>query len=378
MNHPSHAAALLAGLALVAVPLTVGQVPSVLAQELVTGEVSGEAAGEAAGGLATDPEAVDGVLARASAAGGSLPREGELVVVSFGETGPSISRMEVAFGEQGVRILREGGTEVGRVDGQGFLRSSSRLLQVGGVEQVPVSSERLHAKYDAAVGAPVPLDTGLAVAVSLSERATGTLRETLYADQITGLVVRRETYGRDGAPVRTVAYTRLEVAERPPAMPRARGRDVQEHQVTAADPDLLRADGFVIPTSLPRGYELTTVLEVPDAVVPTLHLIYADGLYSLSVFQQRGRMKPTATAGASELRTATGGAVWRWPGSEPRRIIWSGDGATFTALADTPTDELLDAIVGLPTDPPPSILGRLDRGLSRVARWVSPKDRSTT
>lgn len=374
MSRPSHAAALLAGLAVVAVPLIVEPMPSAPVRELVAGQAAGEPAGEPA----TDPGAVDGVLARASAARASLPREGELVVVGFSETGPSISRMEVAFGDGGVRIRREGGTEVGRVDGQGSLRSSPTLLQVGGVEQVPVSSERLHAKYDAALGAPLPLDTGLAVAVSLSERETGTLRETLYADQVTGPIVRRETYGRDGAPVRTVAFTRLEVAERPPSVPRARGRDVQAHEVTTADPELLREDGFVIPASLPRGYELTTVLEVPDAVVPTLHLIYVDGLYSLSVFRQQGRMRSTATVGASELRTPTGGAVWRWPGSEPRRIVWSGDGATFTALADTPTDELLDAIVGLPTDPPPSILGRLDRGSSRVARWVSPKDRSTT
>lgn len=325
-----------------------------------------------------DETAVDAVLERAVAANGSLPHEGDLVVVSFSEEGPRIARLDVAFGDEGVRIARESGTEFGRVDGQGFLRSSSRLLQVGSVERVPVQLGRLHGKYAAAVGAPVELDTGRAVPVTLHERQTTVLREVLYADEETGLIVRRETYGRDGRPVRTVAYTSLELVERLPTMPSASGLEVQEHEVTAADASALRDADFVIPDSLPLGYELVTALEVPGARVPTLHLIYGDGMYTLSLFQQQGRMKQTATAGATELRTSTGGAVWRWPGSEPRRIVWSGEGATFTVLADTPTDELLEAIAGLPTDPSPSTLERLDRGLTRVGRWLSPKDRSDT
>jgi hypothetical protein len=346
---------------------------------LGTGSMPAVVAQDAEVVAAGDPEAiVDEVLERAANANRTLPHEGGLVVVSFSETGPRIAQMEVAFGDEGLRILREGGTEVGRVGGRGFLRSSSTLLQVGGVEQVPVSLGRLHTKYDTTVTDPVTLDTGPAVPLALRERATGTLREVLYADVETGLIVRRETYGRDGEPVRTVAYTHLAVTDQLPSMPRALGRDVEQHEVTAADADARRDEGFLIPESLPLGYDLVTALEVPGAHVPTVHLIYADGLYSLSVFQQQGRMKSTVIAGASELRTPTGGAVWRWPGSEPRRIVWSGEGVTFTALADTPTDELLEAIAGLPTDPPPSILGRLDRGLSRLARWVSPNDRSNT
>jgi hypothetical protein len=350
---------------------------------LAPGLVADTAATPDVGAVASPDEegaerAVDLVLERAATANRSVPHEGDLVVVSFSETGPRIARMEVAFGDEGLRIVREGGTEVGRVDGRGFLRSSSTLLQVGGVERIPVALDRLHSKYAAVVGEHLDLDTGPASSVTLKERETGTLREVLYADEATGLIVRRETYGRDGSPVRTVAYIRLRVAEGAPSMPRAAGREVVEHEVASADAAGLRDIGFVIPSSLPGGYDLVMVLDVPGAHVPTLHLIYADGMYSLSVFQQRGRMKPTATAGASELRTPTGGAVWRWPGSEPRRIVWRGEGATFTALADTPTDELLEAIAGLPTDPPPSILSRLDRGLSRVARWISPTDRSDT
>lgn len=373
---------LVLGLALgsaAAVGVFVG-VPEASWTENATRAISGS--GEARSAAVT-PSAeladVDALLSRAVAANGALPHEGELVVVTFGAEGPQISRSEVAFGNEAVRIARQGGSEVGRVDGRGFLSSSSTLLQVGGVERVPLRLNRLHGKYAASIDDDaIELDTGPARAVTLHERETGTLREVLYADETTGLIVRRETYDREARPVRTVAYTDLDVVADAPVMPSTSGREVQEHEVAAADADALRADGFVVPASLPVGYELLTVLTVPEARVPTLHLVYGDGMYTLSVFQQQGRMKQTATEGALELRTPTGGTVWRWPGSEPRRVVWSGDGATFTALTDTPTDELLAAISGLPTDPAPSILERFGRGLSRMARWIPTNDRSDT
>lgn len=332
----------------------------------------------AAGDVDVDVGRVDALLERAVGASRSLVRAGELVVVTFGDDGPRIDRSEVVLGGDGVRFAREGGTEIGRIEGRGFLRSASTLLQVGGVERVPVQLGRLHGKYTVTLGAAVELDTGPATPIALHERDGAVLRETLYADGATGLIVRRETYGLDGLPRRTVAYTRLEAVEQPPTMPQASGRQVRHHRVTAADAGALRADGFVVPASLPRGYELTTAITIPEAHVPTLHLIYGDGLYTMSVFQQRGRMKAAATDGATGIRTVDGGAVWRWAGSEPRRVVWNGDGATFTALTDMPTDELLATLTGLPTDPPRSTLSRLDRGLRKLLPWMSPSNGSDT
>jgi sigma-E factor negative regulatory protein RseB len=90
----------------------------------------------------------------------------------------------------------------------------------------------------------------------------------------------------------------------------------------------------------------------------------------LSLFQQPGRLAPAAVDGAATLRTADGGAVWRWPGSEPRQVVWQGGGHVFTALSDAPTDEILEVVAGLPADPPPSILTRLRRGLDRMGTWL--------
>jgi hypothetical protein len=327
--------------------------------------------------LDTDEE-VDGALARAVQASHEVPHVGRVTIVSFSDQGPQITEIDLTRGAGDLRVQRDGGWELGRADGDAFLRSTDTLLRVGGVEHLPAQLDRLRAKYEPSLGASVVLDTGMAREVHLSELATGLRRETLHVDDVTGLIVRRETYGRDGRPVRVVAYTSLDVGPRTVVLPAPDGRVVVDHRLSAGALAGLRATGFVLPDRLPRGYELIAALEVAGARVPTVHAVYGDGLYTLSVFQQRGRMARTAVRGASELVTEDGGAVWRWPGSEPRKMVWSGDGGTFTVLTDAPTDEVLTAIAGLPTDPPPSTLDRLARGMARVGRWFWPMDRSDT
>lgn len=320
---------------------------------------------------------VDRALVRAVQASRDIPSRGRVTVVSFGERGPQITELDLARGEGSIEMVGDGGYRVGRVGGTAFLRSSEQLLRVGGAERVLTQLDRLQTKYDAALGETAELDTGPALPVRLTEHATGQLREVLYLDDHTGLVVRRETYDRAGAPVRVVAYTSMEVGAGVIAMPAGDGLEVEDHEVTAGHVATLRAAGFVVPDRLPHGYELVAALEVPGARVPTLHLVYGDGLYSVSLFQQQGTMRRTSVDGAVAL-DAAGGTLWRWPGSEPRRIVWGGGGLTFTLLADAPTDELIEVAAGLPIDPEPSTLDRLGRGLQRLGDWFTRDDRSET
>jgi hypothetical protein len=317
------------------------------------------------------------LLERAVGISDELPHSGALTVASFGEGGPQITEVALTRGiDGGVSVADTSGREFGRIDGEGFLRSAGTLLRLGGIERLPVDLERLHRKYAVSLGATSVLDTGPAVAVEVRERSTGILREVLHIDEEIGLIVRRETFAPDGRPLRVVAYMSLEVATGSLAFPDGEGLEVEATSLASTELADLRERGFVVPEELPAGYELLGGYEVDGASVPTLHLVYADGLYTLSIFQQQGRLSRRALDGATELRSADGGAVWRWPGSEPRRVIWPGDGLTFTGLTDAPVDELLSVVVGLPNDPPPSILDRLTRGISRVGRWLWPLDRS--
>jgi hypothetical protein len=332
------------------------------------GQPDGAAVRSEPGWLGADATAA---LERAERASGEVPHTGTLVVVSFGESGPRLAEVGVRRGDGTIQLVDATGRELGRTADQAFLRGSDRLLRVGGVERLPATLGLLDRKYQGELGGPTPLDTGPAVPVTLVERSSGVVREVVYLDAETALVVRRETYDRAGAPVRLAAYTELHVERPDVAMPASDGRELIELEVVAAAEGELRAAGFALPETLPAGYELLDVwASTHDGEVVTTHAVYGDGLYTLSVFQQPGRMAPTAVDGAARLRTADGGAVWRWPGSEPRRLVWTGEGTTFTALTDAPTDEVLEVLSGLPADPPPSILDRLRRGLGRMGDLV--------
>lgn len=354
-----------------------GPALAVLIAALTTALVApGSASAAQAPTASLDDPTVDADLARAVEASSTVAHTGTVTVASFSDRGPEVTQVEMTRGVGSLRYTRDGGWEIGRADGTGFLASSSTLLRVGGVERVPDQLDRLRTKYELRRGPSGPLDTGPARAIDVVEQATGTLRERVHLDERTGLIVRRETYDREGEPLRVVAYTELVVEDRAVVAPTADGRDVRDHaMLLTSRRDLVRA-GFEVPARLPAGYELLEAGELEDASVPTSHLLYGDGLYTVSVFQQRGRLAPRAVRDATELRRADGGAVWRWPGSEPRRMVWSGDGHVYTALTDAPSDELLEVVGGLPSDPAPSILDRLTRGLIRVGRWFVPTDRS--
>jgi hypothetical protein len=328
----------------------------------------GASAGEARAGA---------LLEQAVRVSREVPHSGELTVASFGEAGPQVTEVRLTRGVNGgMSVADQDGREFGRIDGAGFLRSAGTLLRLGGIERIPVDLERLHRKYAVALRGTSQLDTGRATAIELRERGSEVLREVLHVDDDSGLVVRRETFSAAGDPLRVVAFTGLRVATDQLVAPGSDGLEVEEVSLTPTDRAVLEDRGFVVPHGLPAGYELLGGYEVEGASVPTLHLVYADGLYTLSVFQQQGRLSRRALEGATELRAEGGGVVWRWPGSEPRRMIWSGDELTFTALTDAPVDELLSVVAGLPNDPPPSILDRLSRGIVRVGRWLWPFDRS--
>jgi hypothetical protein len=324
-----------------------------------------------------DDSVVLALLDRALEAAASVPMRGRLTVASFAQGGPQITTVEVARREDGrLRATRQDAWELGRDEDGSYLRSprTGRLLELGGVERRSFDRERFLARYRLTDGGAVELDTGPARTLAVTDRTSGLLHELLHLDDATGLIVRRETFDEDGAPVRVVAYTDVEVDEDVRARPSLDAEDLEVDQVALSPIERrsLAERGVPVDDVLPGGFELLGAAEVDGASVPTVHLRYGDGLYTLSVYVQLGELAIRATRDAKELELDSGGTVWRWPGSEPRRVVWSGDGRTFTALTDAPTGILLTAVAGLPNDPAPSTLRRTIRGFARVAEHLLP------
>lgn len=312
------------------------------------------------------------VLDRAVTATEGTGFEARMVVVALDEDGPHLTEVGISRGAAGaLQVGRAESWLIGRDGEAAFFHDdrAGRLLRLRDVDRVRFDLAAVTRNYEVSLDGRTTLDTGPAFAVRFER--DGLMRERLYVDEATGFVVRRETF-MGGTIRRVVALTDLVTTGESLAMPDGEADDWHERQLVAdVDRAALAATGWRIPDPLPGGFELASSFRL--AAADALQLVYSDGLYTLTVFEQAGEVDRSALTGAVGY-TFDGIPVYRWPGAEPERVVWSGDGQTFTAVTDAPMDTLMQAIGGLPHDSAPGLLTRMGRGLHRVAMWLWPFD----
>lgn len=317
------------------------------------------------------------VMQRAIDASRGSAYQGRLLIAAFDEHGPTLAEVDIAQGTGGgLRVGRAEAWMLGRESGEAFFRrEAGNLLRFGNVERVVFDLDELTRNYDVRRDGERSLRLGPAVVLAIRERGGGHDRERLFVDEATGLVVRRESFAADGTPVRVVAYTDLEVADLsldPPAGTAHEQRGAG-HAVSEAGLGILATVGWAVPADLPGGFQLRNGYALPEPEGSSLHLVYSDGLYTLSVYEQFGRLDRDALDGAGRYEVG-GRTIWRWPGSEPERVVWSSDELTFTVVSDAPMDVVVNAVGGLPGEERASFGRRLVRGLRRVGGWLWPFD----
>lgn len=321
------------------------------------------------------------LLERAVDAGRERVFEGRLVVVSFERGGPTIGELQMVQDRDG-SLLTDHTRDwmLHSADGETFYgnEQTGTLLRIGSVERTGFSVERLSRKYDVRLAGVEEVAGREAVTVVVRQRGSRHVRERLYVDRRSGLIVRRETFDGQGRPVRLTAFTSLDLSPEHP-VPDVGALEEQPRSTHAAmsarSLAILEDLGWVLPDDLPGGFALVDASAVGEGEGSSVHLLYSDGLYSLSLYQQHGRLDGRAVAARGARPDRVGGLhVLRWPDTDPATYLWSGGGSTFTVVTDAPRDTLAEAVSALPRDPPPSVGGRITRGLTRVLRWVWPFD----
>jgi hypothetical protein len=318
------------------------------------------------------------VLDRAVEASRGSAYEGRLLIVGFGEHGPDLAEVDIAQGTGGgLRVGRAEAWMVGRQSDDAFYwqPQAGTLLRLGNVDRPQFSIDDLTEKYAVDAAGSTDLRTGPALVLSIRERGREQARERLYVDEATGLVVRRDTFGPQGQPSRVVAFTELEVSELSINAPEGVDATHRGAYRSVSDDGLgiLGRVGWSVPRQLPAGFTLRNGYALPESNGASLHLVYSDGLYTLSIYEQFGRVDPDAFDDAASVVDGET-HVYRWPGSEPERMVWTGDGKTFTAISDAPYDQVLATVGGFPNDPPSGLRSRMERGVARVAGWLWPFD----
>lgn len=180
-------------------------------------------------------------------------------------------------------------------------------------------------------------------------------RERLHLDEATGLLLGREQFDPDGTTARRVEFETITVgsaAGGPPPPGPVHGDGAR----TLAPDDL--GSAHPAPAGLAGGFRRVGVYE-HDGVVQVL---YGDGLYDLSVFQQRGRLDRAGLPGEGRPVRVGGTTGWHyvWPGGH--LVAWGTGRVVFVAVSDAPLDQVVRAVGSLPAgEASASFLQRLRR-----------------
>lgn len=346
----------------------------VLGALLVAGSASpATATGSRSGEVAT-------WLARASAAQTDLAWSGTTIISTWssGQTGSSLLDLVHQPG-RGLTVSRHGagsGTVTGESHDDDVTMpdqpTGTAYLAMGG-DGSPAPLLLLTSHYDVALdqtgqvaGRPVQ---------SLMLRRGARAAARLWLDEATGLLLRREVYDGAGRTVSAMAFLDVTITGgtgwTAPAPIAA---------TTSADGvAAVRRAGWLCPRQIGSDlvlYDARTVTgsdagPVAGRSTPIMHLSYSDGLSSLSVFQQRGRLDPAALAGYAV--TEVGGHRVRVRRGLQTNAVWQSGGTVVTVISDEPAWQLVDVVAALPPSHPVSgWMAAAARHVLNAARWLTP------
>ncbi|WP_410785033.1 sigma-E factor regulatory protein RseB domain-containing protein [Kribbella sp. C-35] len=196
-----------------------------------------------------------------------------------------------------------------------------------------------------------------------------TLAAKFWIDKATGLLLQRQLFSADGKTmVRATVFTELEIEDSeflghlPPTVPSG------VEALGMGKVDNLRSEGWVCAPELPASLKLYDVHQ--DTSNGSLQFSYSDGLFNVSLFEQRGTLDPAAVEGFSS--TDSPGVYLRY--GMPSYVVWSSGGIVYTLIGDLPPDQLGQVVRSFPHELPVelSAIQRLGTGLAKIATWLTP------
>lgn len=220
---------------------------------------------------------------------------------------------------------------------------------------------------------------GRPVNIVAAHRPDGSAAAQLWLDAEHALPLRREVYDEHGRTVSASAFVDVQMVANP--LPRfvansanaaAGGASTVSIGLSHDDLASLREHGWLCPAKLDGGLVLYEAHRHAGAV----QLSYSDGVTTLSVFEQAGRLDPDTLHGFAEHKLR-GGVVYAAPGP-PSQFVWSTeDDRMITVVADGSLSGVDAVAAAFPPDvarAPDSLIDRIARGAKRLVSWLNPFD----
>jgi negative regulator of sigma E activity len=305
-------------------------------------------------------------LERAAAAPDRVSYRGTQFVTSWGPQGASSAWLDIVHtAQQGTQISVLGAGATNGV--KAFVQhhdNAARPAIDGGPLALLTETYKL---VDAGTGTAA----GRTAAVVEAWRPDQTLAARFWIDRATGLLLQRHVFTVDGRSlVRATVFTDLRIEKHaflghlPPMLPGIAGEPV-----AVSDGPELRAQGWNCSDLLTDSLRLYDVRRDADA----LRFSYSDGLFNVSVFEQRGELDPAELHGYTAVTLPQGGVVQIRYGM-PSSAVWSSNGIVYTLVGDIPYDVMARVIDWFPHEAADetTALDRLSNGLAKMSKWLTP------
>lgn len=171
------------------------------------------------------------------------------------------------------------------------------------------------------------------------------VEERLYFDVHTSLLLRRELLDAKERVVRSISFTKISgvvtaTTESKPHVPKlaANASHDAPRAVTKID------EAFRAPSSLGKGYRLVGRYRHPNG---TVQLLYSDGLFSMSVFEQLGALDWSALPEGGLSRRVAGRVVRVYQSAGSTAVVWPRRGLVFTCVTDAPLADITPVVEAL-------------------------------
>jgi negative regulator of sigma E activity len=183
----------------------------------------------------------------------------------------------------------------------------------------------------------------------LVNKHTGETTMRIYIDAQTGLVLQKERFGANGSLTSQTRFEQLRytaaipngVFTLPSGLQEVKGRD---HGPPSSDISAsVKAAGFAAhsPRYLPNGFVPVTGDVADVKGVRTLHLLYSDGIRTVSLFENaKGSSVDTTHFKAAQIRV--GDDIGSYVEEGPLTLLaWVGNGIHYTMVGELSRDELV-------------------------------------
>ncbi|HTX02166.1 MAG TPA: DUF4367 domain-containing protein [Candidatus Acidoferrales bacterium] len=208
----------------------------------------------------------------------------------------------------------------------------------------------LLANYHPIISAPEIVAGRPTIPCALVNRFTGERVMRVWIDAQTRLILQKETYHADGTIGSRTQFENIRYTQTIPsalfATPIPAGYHVVQNQVPTSNANdverVVKEAGFTpaSPRYLPEGFTVVSADVTILKGVKTLHLMYSDGIRSLSLFENAtnastdfGHMKPVAT------KVENRNALYVIDGSTTF-LSWKNSGLTFALVGDLDLKDL--------------------------------------